>query len=104
MGPGMYHLKLFQISISQNCRFLHLKKKESEWGNYSMFPFQSPVKAAVVVSTNAIPVKVALARTLSQLHDLFLARCHNWACVLKHLVVEASIQKPGRRGWPRRGS
>ena len=47
------------ISIYQNCRFLH-PKKGGEWGNYSMFPSPSPVKAAVVVGTKLGPVKVAL--------------------------------------------
>jgi len=40
----------------QNCRFLH-PKKGCEWGNYSMFPSPSPVKAAVVVGTKLGPVK-----------------------------------------------
>ena len=108
MGSGMSHLKMTSkvISISQNCRFLH-PKKVGEWGNYSMFPSGSPVKAAVVVGTKLIPAKVALTGILSRWHCLFLVslrRCHNGASVLMHLVEEASTRKPGRRGWPRQGS
>ena len=108
MGSGMSHLKMTSkvISISQNCRFLH-PKKVGDWGNYSMFPSGSPVKAAVVVGTKLIPAKVALTGILSRWHCLFmfsLRRCHNGASVLMHLVEEASTRKPGRRGWPRPGS
>ena len=66
MGSGMSHLKMTSkvISISQNCRFWH-PKKVGEWGNYSMFPSGSPVKADVVVGTKLIPAKVALTGILS---------------------------------------
>jgi len=47
----------------QNCRFLH-PKKVGEWGNYSMFPSGSPVKAAVVVGTKLIPAKEVPQRGL----------------------------------------
>ena len=108
MGSGMSHLKIILkvISTSQNCRFLH-PKKVGDWGNYSMFPSGSPVKAAVVVGTKLIPAKVAHTGILSRWHCLFmvsLRRCHNGASVLMHLVEEASTRKPGRRGWPRPGS
>jgi len=39
---------------SQNCRFLH--SKTSEWGNYSMFPTEGLVNAAVAVGDKLTPV------------------------------------------------
>jgi len=38
----------------QNCRFLH--SKSSEWGNYSMFPTEGLVNAAVAVGDKLTPV------------------------------------------------
>jgi len=38
----------------QNCRFLH--SKTSAWGNYSMFPTECPVNAAVAVGDKLTPV------------------------------------------------
>ena len=97
----------------QNCRFLH--SKASEWGNYSMFPTEGSVNAAVAVGDKLTPVDevgaclvILNGADTSYVLSLKITftcytsfRAYPLVCSHAPLVEVVSTRKPGKRDWPR---